>query len=241
MTLNRGECLGIVGANGSGKSTFLKILAGAMESTTGQCQVDGRVMAILELGTGFNRELTGRQNIRLSSELLGIGGDYIDRQMEDIEAFASLGEFMDRPIKIYSSGMLARLAFSLYAFLEPDVLIVDEALAVGDIAFQRKCYRRMEEMVGQGSQAVIFVTHDLHAVNKLCTARSGCATGMWNLKARRRMSSSAISDSCSATAMKPPRAQRAAPPSPSINRASRPPADFRAAKRRFFIPKPALK
>jgi len=169
MTLNRGECLGIVGANGSGKSTFLKILAGAMESTTGQCQVDGRVMAILELGTGFNRELTGRQNIRLSSELLGIGGDYVDRQMKDIEAFAALGDFMDRPIKIYSSGMLARLAFSLYAFLEPDVLIVDEALAVGDIAFQRKCYRRMEEMVSQGRQAVIFVTHDLHAVNKLCT------------------------------------------------------------------------
>jgi ABC-type polysaccharide/polyol phosphate transport system ATPase subunit len=169
LTLHRGECLGIVGANGSGKSTLLKILAGTLSPTSGDCRVDGRVMAILELGTGFNRELTGRQNIRLASQLLGIGDAYVNEKMADIERFASLGEFMDRPIKLYSSGMGARLAFSLFAFLEPDVLIVDEALAVGDISFQRKCYRRMEEMIGSGRQAVIFVTHDLHAVNKMCT------------------------------------------------------------------------
>jgi ABC-type polysaccharide/polyol phosphate transport system ATPase subunit len=169
VTLNRGECLGIVGANGSGKSTFLKILAGTLTPTTGTCQVDGKVMAILELGTGFNPELTGRQNIHLAAQLLGIGGDYVSQRMADIEKFAGLGEFMDRRIKLYSSGMQARLAFSLFAFLDPDVLIVDEALSVGDIAFQRKCYRHMEEMIGSGRQAVVFVTHDLHAVNKLCT------------------------------------------------------------------------
>ncbi len=169
VTLSRGECLGIVGANGSGKSTFLKILAGTLTPTGGSCRVDGKVMAILELGTGFNPELTGRQNIHLAAQLLGIGGDYVSRRMADIETFAGLGEFMDRRIKLYSSGMQARLAFSLFAFLEPDVLIVDEALSVGDISFQRKCYRHMEEMIGSGKQAVVFVTHDLHAVNKLCT------------------------------------------------------------------------
>lgn len=169
VTLYRGECLGIVGANGSGKSTFLKILAGTLSPTGGTCSVDGKVMAILELGTGFNRELTGRQNIHLAAQLLGIGLAYVNERMAEIEQFAGLGEFMDRPIKLYSSGMQARLAFSLFAFLEPDVLIVDEALAVGDISFQRKCYRHMEEMIGSGKQAVIFVTHDLHAVTRLCT------------------------------------------------------------------------
>jgi ABC-type polysaccharide/polyol phosphate transport system ATPase subunit len=169
ITLQRGECLGIVGANGSGKSTFLKILAGTLTPTTGTFSVDGRVMAILELGTGFNRELTGRQNIHLASQLLGIGRDYVEQRMNDIESFAALGDFMDRAFKLYSSGMQARLAFSLFAFLDPDVLIVDEALAVGDIAFQRKCYRQMEQMIGGGSKAVILVSHDLHAVTRLCT------------------------------------------------------------------------
>ena len=169
VTLRRGECLGIVGANGSGKSTFLKILAGTLTPSGGRCKVDGQVMAILELGTGFNPELTGRQNIHLAAQLLGIGSDYVTQRMRDIETFAGLGEFMDRRIKLYSSGMQARLAFSLFAFLDPDVLIVDEALSVGDIAFQRKCYRHMEEMIGSAKQAVVFVTHDLHAVNKLCT------------------------------------------------------------------------
>ena len=169
ITLNRGECLGIVGANGSGKSTFLKILAGTLTPTTGSFSVDGRVMAILELGTGFNRELTGRQNIHLAAQLLSIGREYVDQRMADIESFAALGDFMDRAYKLYSSGMQARLAFSLFAFLDPDVLIVDEALAVGDIAFQRKCYRQMEQMIGGGSKAVILVSHDLHAVTRLCT------------------------------------------------------------------------
>ncbi|HSZ58898.1 MAG TPA: ABC transporter ATP-binding protein [Tepidisphaeraceae bacterium] len=169
ITLNRGECLGIVGANGSGKSTLLKILAGTLTPTTGTFSVDGRVMAILELGTGFNRELTGRQNVHLAAQLLGIGRDYVEQRMSDIESFAALGDFMDRAYKLYSSGMQARLAFSLFAFLDPDVLIVDEALAVGDIAFQRKCYRRMEQMIGGESKAVILVSHDLHAVTRLCT------------------------------------------------------------------------
>jgi ABC-type polysaccharide/polyol phosphate transport system ATPase subunit len=169
IELHRGECLGIVGANGSGKSTLLKILAGTLTPTTGSYSVDGRVMAILELGTGFNRELTGRQNIHLAAQLLGIGSDYVEQRMADIEAFAALGEFMDRAFKLYSSGMQARLAFSLFAFLDPEVLIVDEALAVGDIAFQRKCYRQMEQMIGGGSKAVILVSHDLHAVTRLCT------------------------------------------------------------------------
>jgi len=169
LTVRRGECLGIVGSNGSGKSTLLKILTGTMDATSGQAKIDGRVLALLELGTGFNRELSGAANIRLSSQLLGITSSYVESRFADIAAFSGLGDFLDRPIKVYSSGMLVRLAFSLFVYLEPDVLIIDEALAVGDAAFQRKCFRRMEEMISAEGRAVILVTHDTSAVTRFCT------------------------------------------------------------------------
>jgi ABC-type polysaccharide/polyol phosphate transport system ATPase subunit len=169
VTVRRGECLGIIGENGSGKSTLLKILTGTLSPTSGTCHVEGRVLALLELTTGFNRELTGGENIRLNAQLLGIDPQYVNSRYSDIVEFAGLGEFLDRPIKLYSSGMLVRLAFSLFAFLEPDVMIIDEALAVGDAAFQRKCYRRMEEMICNENRAVILVTHDSQAITKFCT------------------------------------------------------------------------
>ncbi|MGA2230100.1 MAG: ABC transporter ATP-binding protein [Tepidisphaeraceae bacterium] len=169
LAVRRGECLGIVGENGSGKSTLLKILTSTLSPTSGTYSVNGRVLALLELSTGLNRELTGSENIRLSAQLLGIEPSYIESRYSDIAEFAGLGEFLDRPIKLYSSGMMVRLAFSLFAFLEPDVLIIDEALAVGDAAFQRKCYRRMEEMICNENRAVILVTHDTQAITKFCT------------------------------------------------------------------------
>jgi ABC-type polysaccharide/polyol phosphate transport system ATPase subunit len=169
FSVNRGQCLGIVGSNGSGKSTLLKILTGTLTATSGTYAVDGRVLALLELGTGFNRELTGSQNIRLSSQLLGLEKGYTEKRFDQIAQFAGLGDFLDRPIKLYSSGMLVRLGFSLFAFLEPDVFIVDEALAVGDAAFQRKCYRRLEEMVSDEKRAVILVTHDIQSITRFCT------------------------------------------------------------------------
>jgi len=169
FSVSRGQCLGIVGSNGSGKSTLLKILTGTLTATAGSYKVDGRVLALLELGTGFNRELTGSQNIRLSSQLLGLEKGYAEQRFDQIAQFAGLGDFLDRPIKLYSSGMLVRLGFSLFAFLEPDVFIVDEALAVGDAAFQRKCYRRLEEMVSDEKRAVILVTHDIQSITRFCT------------------------------------------------------------------------
>lgn len=170
LSVRRGECLGIVGENGSGKSTLLKLVTGTLEPTEGRAGVNGRVLALLELGTGLNRQLTGAQNITLAAQLLGLDDSYVAERAGAIAEFAGLGEFLDRPIKTYSSGMLARLSFSLFVFLEPDVLIVDEALSVGDAAFQRKCYRRMEEMIRNDNRAVIIVSHDLNAITKFCTS-----------------------------------------------------------------------
>jgi lipopolysaccharide transport system ATP-binding protein len=163
-----GECVGVIGPNGSGKSTLLRILAGTLAPTEGEFSVRGRVLSLLELGTGFNAELTGRENILNTAQLLGLPDEYAGSRMKDIENFADLGEFIDRPVKIYSTGMTVRLAFSIFAFFEPDVLIIDEALAVGDAAFQRKCFRRMEELTGDSNRAVILVSHDLQSIIKLC-------------------------------------------------------------------------
>lgn len=170
LSVRRGECLGIVGENGSGKSTLLKLITGTLEPTEGRAGVHGRVLALLELGTGLNRQLTGAQNIKLAAQLLGLEDSYVAERAGAIAEFAGLGDFLDRPIKTYSSGMLARLSFSLFVFLEPDVLIVDEALSVGDAAFQRRCYRRMEEMIRNDNRAVIIVSHDLNAITKFCTS-----------------------------------------------------------------------
>ena len=165
--VGRGECVGILGVNGSGKSTLLKILTGALYPTAGNFEIRGRILSLLELGTGLNMELTGRQNVVHSSQLLGFPADYATTKMEAIAAFSELGEFFDRPVKMYSSGMLVRLAFSMYASFEPDIFVIDEALSVGDVFFQQKCFARLHEIMGRGT-TLVFVSHDTVAVQNLC-------------------------------------------------------------------------
>lgn len=167
--VKRGECLGVIGPNGAGKSTLLKILTRSLYPTTGTFQIRGNVLSLLELGTGFNPELTGRQNIYRSSQLLGFPKDYVSERIQEMQEFAEIGEFFDRPIKIYSTGMYIRLAFSMFVFLKPEVLIVDEGLAVGDIFFQQKCYRRLENLITQGT-TLLLVTHDITAVSQFCSS-----------------------------------------------------------------------
>jgi len=166
--VKRGECLGIIGPNGAGKSTLLKILTRSLYSTTGTFEIRGNVLSLLELGTGFNPELTGRQNIYRSSQLLGFPKDYVSERLQDMQEFAEIGEFFDRPIKIYSSGMYIRLAFSMFVFLRPEVLIVDEGLAVGDIFFQQKCHVRMQELMDRQT-AIILVSHDMTVIERYST------------------------------------------------------------------------
>lgn len=165
--VRRGESLGIIGVNGSGKSTLLKILSGAMYPTSGEVQVRGRVLSLLELGTGLNAELTGRQNVINSARLLGFPADYADQRMGQIETFAELDEFFDRPVRLYSSGMLVRLSFSMFACFDPETFIIDEALSVGDVFFQQKCVKRIEQMLASGV-TMLFVSHDMQLVRRLC-------------------------------------------------------------------------
>ena len=165
--VNPGECLGIIGPNGAGKSTLLKILTRALYPTAGTFTILGRVLSLLELGTGFNPELTGRENLYNGVHLLGLPREYLEDRMGDIEAFAGLGDFFDRPVKIYSSGMHVRLAFSLFVFLKPEVLIIDETLSVGDIFFQQKSFAKMREII-TGGTTCLFVSHDTAAVQNLC-------------------------------------------------------------------------
>ena len=165
--VRRGECLGVIGVNGSGKSTLLKILSGAMYPTAGEFAVSGRVLSLLELGTGLNPDLTGRQNVVHSARLLALPPAYAAERMPAVEAFAELGEFFDRPIRLYSSGMLVRLVFSMFASFDPEVFVVDEALSVGDIYFQQKCADRIRRMKAAGV-TMLFVSHDLMAVESLC-------------------------------------------------------------------------
>lgn len=166
--VRRGESLGVIGVNGSGKSTLLKILSGAMYPTEGTFDVRAsRILSLLELGTGVNMQLTGRQNVINSARLLAFPDGYVTEKMTEIESFAELGEFFDRPVRLYSSGMLVRLVFSMFACFDPDVFIVDEALSVGDLYFQQKCARRIESMLDAGV-TMLFVSHDLAAVDALC-------------------------------------------------------------------------
>lgn len=165
--VKRGETLGIIGRNGSGKSTLLQIIAGTLAPTEGQVQVGGRVAALLELGSGFNPEFTGRENVYLSGAIVGMNRTELDRRFDEIVAFADIGAFLDQPVKLYSSGMFVRLAFAVQACLDPDVLIVDEALSVGDIFFQQKCAAHFQRLVEKGT-SILFVSHDLAAVSKLC-------------------------------------------------------------------------
>lgn len=164
--VERGEFLGIVGPNGSGKSTLLQILSGTTSPTTGRVITQGRIAALLELGAGFHPESTGRENVYVNGEILGLSRQEIRRSMPAIEAFAEIGEYMDRPVKEYSSGMYVRLAFAAAIHCEPDILIVDEALAVGDAAFAHRCVRKFEEMKRRGV-TVLFVSHDLGLVKQL--------------------------------------------------------------------------
>lgn len=165
--VHAGELLGIVGRNGAGKSTLLQILAGTLQPTTGSVSIHGRVMALLELGSGFNPEFSGRANVYLNGAILGFGARELDARFESIAAFADIGDFIDEPVKTYSSGMFVRLAFAIQAMLDPDVLIVDEALSVGDIFFQQKCMQRLRELLGRGT-CIVLVTHDLTTVSRVC-------------------------------------------------------------------------
>ena len=167
FVVRRGECYGIVGTNGSGKSTLLKLITGTLVPSDGSVAVNGRVLALLELGGGINPELTGRQNVTLSAALLGFPNGYAASKMGEIETFAELGEFFDRPMRTYSSGMYVRAAFSIYLFMDPEILVVDEALSVGDVFFQQKCYAAIRRIIASGT-TVLFVSHDTGAVQKLC-------------------------------------------------------------------------
>ena len=166
--VKRGEVLGIIGRNGAGKSTLLKILSRITEPTEGRVTIKGRVASLLEVGTGFHPELSGRENIYLNGAILGMKRAEIKRKFDEIVAFAEVEKFLDTPVKRYSSGMYVRLAFAVAAHLEPEILIVDEVLAVGDAAFQKKCLGKMQD-VSQGGRTVLFVSHNLAAVNTLTT------------------------------------------------------------------------
>jgi lipopolysaccharide transport system ATP-binding protein len=165
--LPRGETLGVVGRNGSGKSTLLQLICGTLTPTEGQVERAGRVGALLELGSGFNPEFSGLENVYLNAALLGLQTAEIEQQLDAILAFADIGSFIDQPIKSYSSGMVMRLAFAVQAHVNPDVLVVDEALAVGDELFQRKCYRRLEALREQGCSTLL-VTHNCQLINQHC-------------------------------------------------------------------------
>ncbi|MCK4763107.1 MAG: ATP-binding cassette domain-containing protein [Candidatus Aminicenantes bacterium] len=166
--VNDGDILGIIGRNGAGKSTLLKILSRITRPTTGSAEIRGRVGSLLEVGTGFHPELTGRENIYLNGAILGMHRTEINRKFDEIVAFSEIEKFIDTPVKFYSSGMYVRLAFSVAAHLEPEILLVDEVLAVGDAGFQKKCLGRMSEVSREG-RTILFVSHNMHAVRKLCS------------------------------------------------------------------------
>ncbi|NLT72662.1 MAG: ABC transporter ATP-binding protein [Chloroflexi bacterium] len=178
-----GEVMGVIGRNGAGKSTLLKILSRITEPTTGQAVIRGRVGSLLEVGTGFHPELTGRENIYLNGAILGMHRSEIDRRFDEIVAFSEIERFLDTPVKRYSSGMYVRLAFAVAAHLDPEVLIVDEVLAVGDAAFQKKCLGKMGDVAGEG-RTVLFVSHNMAAVQNLCgwclLLREGVAVAQGN-------------------------------------------------------------
>jgi ABC-type polysaccharide/polyol phosphate transport system ATPase subunit len=165
--VEKGQTVGIVGQNGSGKSTLLKIITGVLQPTTGNVCLNGRVAALLELGAGFNPEFTGRENVYLNGAIQGFSRKEMDERIEAIEAFAEIGRFIDEPVKTYSSGMYVRLAFSAAIHVDPDILVVDEALAVGDSRFQMKCFRKFEEFQEKG-KTILFVTHDVQTVKQYC-------------------------------------------------------------------------
>ena len=166
--VRRGEVVGLVGTNGSGKSTMLKIIAGVLEPSEGACVVRGNIAPLIELGAGFDPELTARENIYLNGSLLGYTKEFIDDNLEGIIEFAELQDFMDMPLKNFSSGMTARIAFAIATITEPDILIVDETLSVGDVFFQEKCERRIQRFIGSGDVTVLFVSRSISQVERIC-------------------------------------------------------------------------
>ncbi len=167
FAIKKGETVGIIGTNGAGKSTILKIITGVLNPTEGEVVIDGRISALLELGAGFNMEYTGIENVYLNGTMIGFSREEIDAKLDDILDFADIGDFVYQPVKTYSSGMFVRLAFAVAINIEPEILIVDEALSVGDVFFQNKCYRKFEEFKEQG-KTIVFVSHDLSSVAKYC-------------------------------------------------------------------------
>ena len=166
--VEEGEAFGIIGRNGSGKSTLLQIICGILRPTSGSVDVSGRISALLELGTGFNPEFTGRENVYLSGAILGFGREQMNERFDEIAAFADIGEFIDQPVKTYSTGMYVRLAFAVQVCVDPALLIVDEALSVGDIFFIQKCFKRIRKILKTGT-TLLFVTHDMNAASNLCS------------------------------------------------------------------------
>ena len=166
--VRRGEVVGLVGTNGSGKSTMLKIIAGVLEPSEGECIVRGNIAPLIELGAGFDPELTARENIYLNGSLLGYTKEFIDDNLEGIIEFAELRDFMDMPLKNFSSGMTARIAFAIATITEPDIIIVDETLSVGDVFFQEKCERRIQRFIESGDVTVLFVSHSIEQVERIC-------------------------------------------------------------------------
>ncbi len=177
--IKRGDRVGIIGRNGAGKSTLLKILSRITEPTTGRISIKGRVASLLEVGTGFHPELTGRENIYLNGAILGMSKAEIKQKFDEIVAFAEVEKFLDTPVKHYSSGMYVRLAFAVAAHLEPEILVVDEVLAVGDAAFQKKCLGKMED-IGKEGRTVLFVSHNIGAISSLCNQGIHLKSGQIN-------------------------------------------------------------
>lgn len=168
FSVTKGEVVGLVGLNGSGKSTMLKIIAGVMKPSSGKVSVQGSVAPLIEVGAGFNPNLSGRENIYLNGYLLGFTRDYINKHLDEIIAFAELGDFIDVPLKNYSSGMKSRLGFAVATAVEPEILIVDEVLSVGDFKFQEKCHKKIAQLMGNDT-TVLFVSHSIEQVKRLCT------------------------------------------------------------------------
>ena len=168
LTVYKGEALGIIGSNGAGKSTLLKLLSRVTAPTAGQIGINGRIASMLEVGTGFNPEMTGRENVYLNGAILGMTRAEIDKKMEDIIAFSEVRDFIDTPVKRYSSGMYVKLAFSVAAHLDAEIMIMDEVLAVGDVAFQNKCLQKMNDAAKKEGRTVLYVSHNMNTIRQLC-------------------------------------------------------------------------
>lgn len=179
--VHKGEAFGLVGTNGSGKSTMLKIIAGVLEASEGTCTVQGTIAPLIELGAGFDMELTAEENIYLNGALLGYSKEFIDQNFQKIVDFAELQDFMEMPLKNYSSGMVARIAFAIATITEPDILIVDETLSVGDFLFQKKCEKRIQELVENDNTTVLLVSHSIGLVRRVCSRV------LWIEKGKQRM------------------------------------------------------